>query len=57
MEDFVVYCDASISGLGTIFMQRGHVIANALRQLDPHEANYPTYNLELGAIVFSFKIW
>ena len=27
MEDFVVYCDASISGLGAVLMQRGHVIA------------------------------
>ena len=27
MEDFVVYCDASISGLGAVLMQNGHVIA------------------------------
>ena len=27
VEDFVVYCDASISGLGAVLMQRGHVIA------------------------------
>ena len=27
VDDFVVYCDASILGLGTILMQRGHVIA------------------------------
>ncbi|XP_023759636.2 uncharacterized protein LOC111908045 isoform X1 [Lactuca sativa] len=31
MEDFVVYCDASISGLGAVLMQRGHVIAYASR--------------------------
>ena len=30
MEDFVVYCDALISGLGVVLMQRGHVIAYAL---------------------------
>ena len=24
MEDFVVYCDASISGLGAVLMQMGH---------------------------------
>ena len=26
MEDFMVYCDASISGLGAVLMQRGHEI-------------------------------
>ena len=40
MKDFVVYCDASISVLGAVLMQRGHVIAYASRQLKPHEANY-----------------
>lgn len=47
-----MYCDASISGLGDVLMQRGHVIVYASRQLKPHEANYPTYDLELGAVVF-----
>ncbi|GJX10170.1 putative reverse transcriptase domain-containing protein [Tanacetum coccineum] len=32
-EDFVVYCDASIKGLGAILMQRMKVIAYASRQL------------------------
>ncbi|KAA3480843.1 Retrotransposable element Tf2 [Gossypium australe] len=27
------------------------------RQLKPHEKNYPTYDLELAAIVFALKIW
>ena len=57
MEDFVVYCDASISSLGAILMQRGHVIAYASRQLKPHEVNYPMHDLELGAVVFALKIW
>ena len=57
VEDFVVYCDASILGLGAVLMQRGQVIAYASRQLKPHEANYPTHDLELGAVVFSLKIW
>ena len=56
MEDFVVYCDASISGLGAVLMQRGHVIAYASRQLKPHETRYPTHDLELGAVVFALKI-
>ena len=38
-------------------MQRGDVIAYASRKLKPHEANYPTHDLELGSMVFAFKIW
>ncbi|KAI3682050.1 hypothetical protein L2E82_50198 [Cichorium intybus] len=57
MVDMVVCCDASISELGAVLMQQGRVIAYALRQLKPHEANYPTHDLELGAVVFALKIW
>ncbi|GJW55451.1 putative reverse transcriptase domain-containing protein [Tanacetum coccineum] len=42
-ENFVVYCDASRKGLGTILMQREKVIAYASCQLKIHEKNY-TYN-------------
>ena len=31
VEDFVVYCDASITGMGAVLMQRGKVIAYASR--------------------------
>ncbi|CAH1421825.1 unnamed protein product [Lactuca virosa] len=57
VEDLVVYCDASIKGLGTVLMHRGRVIAYASRQLKPHEANYPTHDLEMGVMVFALKIW
>ncbi|GJR69880.1 putative reverse transcriptase domain-containing protein [Tanacetum coccineum] len=56
-EDFVVYCDASRKGLGTILMQREKVIAYASCQLRIHEKNYTTHDLELGAVVFALKIW
>ncbi|GKD26893.1 putative reverse transcriptase domain-containing protein, partial [Tanacetum coccineum] len=56
-EDFVVYCNASGIGLGCVLMQRGKVIAYASRQLKIHEKNYTTHDLELGAVVFAFKIW
>ncbi|KAD4584208.1 hypothetical protein E3N88_21809 [Mikania micrantha] len=56
-EDFVVYCDASAQGLGCVLMQRDKVIAYASRQLRPHEKNYTTHDLELGAVVFALKIW
>ncbi|GJQ91261.1 putative reverse transcriptase domain-containing protein [Tanacetum coccineum] len=38
-------------------MQREKVIAYASRQLKPHEENYTTHDLELGAVVFALKIW
>ncbi|GJX38135.1 putative reverse transcriptase domain-containing protein [Tanacetum coccineum] len=56
-EDFIVYCDASKKGLGAVLMQREKVIAYASRQLKIHEKNYTTHDLELGAVVFSLKLW
>nr|GEV22888.1 putative reverse transcriptase domain-containing protein [Tanacetum cinerariifolium] len=56
-EDFVVYCDASIKGLGAVLMQREKVISYGSRQLKVHEKNYTTHDLELGAVVFALKIW
>ncbi|GJZ17360.1 putative reverse transcriptase domain-containing protein [Tanacetum coccineum] len=56
-KDFIVYCDASIKGLGAVLMQREKVIAYASRQLKIHEKNYTTHDLELGAVVFSLKLW
>ncbi|GJT94057.1 putative reverse transcriptase domain-containing protein [Tanacetum coccineum] len=56
-DDFVVYCNASLQGLGAVLMQREKVIAYASRQLKPHEENFTTHDLELGAVVFARKIW
>ncbi|KAG8491074.1 hypothetical protein CXB51_014234 [Gossypium anomalum] len=56
-KEFVVYSDASLNGLGCVLMQEGKVVAYALRQLKPHERNYPTYDLELAVVVFALKIW
>ncbi|GJS16382.1 putative reverse transcriptase domain-containing protein [Tanacetum coccineum] len=56
-ENFVVYCDASRKGLGAVLMQREKVIAYASHQLKIHEKNYTTHDLELGAVVFTLKIW
>ncbi|GKD72826.1 putative reverse transcriptase domain-containing protein, partial [Tanacetum coccineum] len=49
-DDFVVYCDASIKGLGAVLMQRMKVIAYASKQLKIHEKNYTTHDLKLGAV-------
>ncbi|GJS07797.1 putative reverse transcriptase domain-containing protein [Tanacetum coccineum] len=55
-KDFIVYCDASIKGLGVVLMQREKVIAYASRQLKIHEKNYTTHDLEFRAVVFSLKL-
>ncbi|GJX76287.1 putative reverse transcriptase domain-containing protein, partial [Tanacetum coccineum] len=56
-DDFVVYRDASHQGLGAVLTQREKVIAYASRQLKPHEENYTTHDLELGAVAFALKSW
>ncbi|GJU53430.1 reverse transcriptase domain-containing protein [Tanacetum coccineum] len=56
-DDFVVYCDASLQGLGAVLMQREKVIAYASRQLKPHEENYTTHDLELGAVLETLSVW
>ncbi|GJV87951.1 putative reverse transcriptase domain-containing protein [Tanacetum coccineum] len=57
MEDFVVYCDASLKGYGAVLMQREKVITYASRQLKVHEESYTTRDLELGAVVFALRSW
>ncbi|KAM1548403.1 hypothetical protein COP1_009473 [Malus domestica] len=52
---YVVYTDASLRGLGYVLMQSNRVVAFASRQLKPHKRNYPTYDLELVAIVHALK--
>ena len=54
---YVIYSDASKKGLGCVLMQQGKVVAYASRQLKDYEKNYPTHDLELGAVVFALKVW
>ena len=54
---YTVYCDASKDGLGCDLMQSGREVAYSYRQVKNHEHNYPTYDMELEAIVFSLRIW
>ena len=51
-----MYCDTSKDGLGCVLMQSGRVVAYGSRQLNNHEQNYPTHNVELEAIVFGLNI-
>ncbi|GJV49042.1 putative reverse transcriptase domain-containing protein [Tanacetum coccineum] len=48
IENFMVYCNASLKGLGAVLMQKEKFIAYASRQLKVHEKNYTTHDLELG---------
>ncbi|GJZ13752.1 putative reverse transcriptase domain-containing protein [Tanacetum coccineum] len=56
-EDFMVYYDVSLKGYRAVLMQREKVIAYASRQLKTREENYTTHDLELGAVVFAFRLW
>ncbi|GKB96341.1 putative reverse transcriptase domain-containing protein [Tanacetum coccineum] len=56
IEDFFVYCDASLKGFGAVLMQREKVIAYASRQLRKNDENYTTHDLELGAVVFALRL-
>ena len=56
-KEYVIFSDASLNGFGCVLMQEGKVVAYASRQLNPHEKNYPTHDLELAAIMFTLKIW
>jgi hypothetical protein len=57
MSDIHMYCDASHLGLGCVLMQEVKVIAYASRQLQKHEKNYPTHDLELVVVVHALKVW
>jgi len=54
---YIVFCDASSKGLGSVLMHGDNVIAYPSRQLKTHEENYPTHDLELATIVFALKVW
>ncbi|GJW04155.1 putative reverse transcriptase domain-containing protein [Tanacetum coccineum] len=54
-KNFIIYCDASHKGLGVVLMQNKKVIAYASRQLEIHEKNYTTHDMELGAVIKDMK--
>ncbi|GJW08777.1 putative reverse transcriptase domain-containing protein [Tanacetum coccineum] len=56
-ENFMLYYDASLKGLGAVLMQREKFIAYVSRQLKIHEKKYTTHVLELEAVVFALKMW
>ena len=54
-KEFVIYCDASRTGLGGVLMQDGRAVASLSRQLHPHGEKYATRDLELAALVHALK--
>ncbi|XP_016706884.1 uncharacterized protein [Gossypium hirsutum] len=55
-KKYMVYSDASYTGLGYVSMQEGRVVAYVSRLLRSHECNYLTHDLELAIVVFELKI-
>jgi hypothetical protein len=56
-KTFDVYCDASGTDIGGVLMQEDRVISYSSWQLKCHEEHYPTYDLELAAVVMSLWTW
>ena len=56
-QGYIMYYDASRAGLGCVLMQSGRVVAYGSCQLNNHEQNYPTHEMELATVVFALKIW
>ena len=56
-KSLLLYCEASLVGFVCVVMQHRKAITYASRQLKLHKRNYPTHDLELKGMVFSFKIW
>jgi hypothetical protein len=56
-KPFHVYCDTSSMGIEGVLMQDGRAIAYASQQLQRHEENYPTHDLELLPVVHALKVW
>ncbi|KAA3484267.1 integrase [Gossypium australe] len=49
-KEFVVYCDASHTGLGCVLMQEGKMVAYASRQLRSHEYHPGKANMVADAL-------
>lgn len=54
-KEFIITCDASLEGLGAVLEQDKKVIQYASRSLLDTEKNWSATELELNAIVFSWK--
>lgn len=56
-KEFVVCIDACKRGLDGFLMQEEKVVCYELRNLNEHDQNYPTHDLELTTIIHALKMW
>ncbi|KAA3477596.1 DNA/RNA polymerases superfamily protein [Gossypium australe] len=56
-KEYIVFNDASFSGLGCVLMQDEKVIAYTSNQLKSHECNYLMHDRELVVVVFALMVW
>lgn len=57
VDGFVIYTDASSQSYVAVLMKYDKVVAHASRDLKVHYMNYPTHDLELGAMIFVLNFW
>ena len=55
-EPYMVYTNGLCTRLGYVLMKNDKVVDYASHELKTHEKNYPTHDLELTMVIFSFKI-
>ena len=56
-DSYTIYTDVSKECLECVLMQNKYVITYTSWKLKPYEQNYPTHDLQLAVVVFTFKKW
>jgi len=56
-KDFIVCIDISSKGWVRLQMQENFLVAFESQKLKDHEGNYAVYELKLGMIINTLKMW